>query len=213
MTMDYDIIADWEKVIHPDCGKEYHVENDIIKFPFMTEEGCAKLVALGKTFDRYFHRHQQGHNTIDYKGNLEFVNLEFTFLSRLLFLKFTEHYKLMLPIIGQVWPYTHVSGWFSPLLVKYETTHNDQLSPHHDLSLITMVVKLNNDFQGGDLVFPRQQYNNHDLPVGWAVMFPGTLTHYHQTTPMLSGTKYSLTSWTWPPEWPQGKQHGIPNTP
>ena len=55
MTMDYDIIADWEKVIHPDCGKEYHVENDIIKFPFMTEEGCAKLVALGtKTLSGVF---------------------------------------------------------------------------------------------------------------------------------------------------------------
>jgi hypothetical protein len=79
------------------------------------------------------------------------------------------------------------------------------------MSMITMVVKLNRDFEGGTLEFPRQKWNNSDLPVGHAVMFPGTVTHYHCTHPMISGTKYSLTNWTWPPEWPQGKFHGVPN--
>ncbi len=209
--MNYDIIADWNKFVHPDCGKTWTVDQEIIQFPFLTEEGCAKLLELATTYDRYFSRHRQGHDTIGYKGNLEFVNLNFSFVSRLMFLQFIEHYKLLFPMISEVWPYTQIPGWFSPLIVKYETAHDDRLDPHHDMSLITMVVKLNNNFQGGDLVFPRQNWDNHDLPVGHAVMFPSTVTHCHYTRPMISGTKYSLTSWTWPPEWPEGKFHGVPN--
>jgi hypothetical protein len=210
--MDYDIFANWQNYVHPECGKTWTVDNEIIKFPFFTEQGCEKIIELAKTYDRYFHRHQQGHETINYKGNLQFVNLDINFISRLGFLQFIEHYKLLFPMISEVWPYTKIPGWFSPLIVKYETAFDDKLDPHHDLSLITMVVKLNNNFDGGDLIFPRQNYNNTDLPVGHAVMFPGTLTHCHYTKPMISGTKYSLTSWTWPPEWPEGKFHGVPNS-
>jgi|TARA_Y100000034_G_scaffold131156_1_gene191300 hypothetical protein len=53
-------------------------------------------------------------------------------------------------------------------------------------------VKLNNNFEGCETVFPRQEWNTKDLPVGHMVTFPGVITHPHYTTRLASGIKYSL---------------------
>jgi curved DNA-binding protein CbpA len=79
---------------------------------------------------------------------------------------------------------------------------------HNDASLVTLNIKLNNDYQGCELLFPRQQFNSKDVPTGYAMIWPSVVSHPHVTTPLTLGRKLSIVSWTWPPEW---SKTGIPN--
>ncbi|MFM8867081.1 MAG: 2OG-Fe(II) oxygenase [Ilumatobacteraceae bacterium] len=56
-------------------------------------------------------------------------------------------------------------------------------------------VKLNESYEGAELEFPRQGFSNKDLRVGDIVVWPSLVTHPHRSTPLVSGTKYSLTLW------------------
>ena len=67
---------------------------------------------------------------------------------------------------------------------------------HHDDSYITGSIKLNNDYTGAELLFPRQKFSNKDVQVGDLLLFPGEVTHPHKCAPLKSGEKYSLTMWT-----------------
>ena len=57
-------------------------------------------------------------------------------------------------------------------------------------------VKLNDDYEGATLYWPRQDVSNADIPIGKMILFPGMVTHGHYVSPLTSGTKYSATFWT-----------------
>jgi hypothetical protein len=40
------MIIDFNKAVHPQCGKEFYVHNDIIITPFWTEEFCQDMISL-----------------------------------------------------------------------------------------------------------------------------------------------------------------------
>lgn len=84
-----------------------------------------------------------------------------------------------------------------PFLVKYTMDSQRSMDEHHDTSLLSMSVKLTDPkkFQGTDLVFPRQQWSNIDVPQGHAVWFPGQLTHPHYANQLQSGTRHGMTGW------------------
>ena len=67
---------------------------------------------------------------------------------------------------------------------------------HHDASLVTGSVKLNDEYTGGLLEFPRQGVSNKDIPIGKCLLFPGQVSHPHLSTELESGVKYSLTIWS-----------------
>jgi predicted 2-oxoglutarate/Fe(II)-dependent dioxygenase YbiX len=56
-------------------------------------------------------------------------------------------------------------------------------------------VKLNDDYEGAELSFPRQGVSNAGLAVGELVAWPSLVTHPHESLPIRSGVKYSLTIW------------------
>ena len=66
------------------------------------------------------------------------------------------------------------------------------------MSKVTLSVKLNNDYTGGEITFPRQNFTNKDIPVGCALFWPGDVTHPHKITPVVSGTKYTVVGFTLP---------------
>lgn len=59
---------------------------------------------------------------------------------------------------------------------------------------ISVVGYLNDDFEGGETYFDRQ-----DIKVtpraGAVAVFPSYFTHPHQSLPVIRGTKYAFTSW------------------
>ena len=80
--------------------------------------------------------------------------------------------------------------------MKYSSDTQLKLGLHTDSSQITGSVKLNDDYTGAVLHWPRQGVSNKDIPVGKMIVFPGMVTHGHYVDPLTSGTKYSATFWT-----------------
>ena len=87
-------------------------------------------------------------------------------------------------------------GLRDAFIIKYEMDKQRELRVHNDASLVTGSVKLNDDYLGGQLVFPRQEFENTNIPVGKCLLFPGQVTHGHSSSLLESGTKYSLTIWS-----------------
>ena len=81
-------------------------------------------------------------------------------------------------------------------LMKYSEDTQKTLGLHTDASLVTGSVKLNNDYEGATLIFPRQGVTNKDIPIGKMILFPGQVTHGHHVDQLISGTKYSATFWS-----------------
>ena len=80
-------------------------------------------------------------------------------------------------------------------IVKYEMGVQESLRLHTDESNITISVRLNDNYKGCVLEFPRQNIQNNRVPVGDAMIFPGSITHPHHVHPLEEGTKYTLTVW------------------
>ena len=80
--------------------------------------------------------------------------------------------------------------------MKYTVETQKSLGLHTDASLVTGSVKLNEDFEGAEVVFPRQNFSNINVPKGRCLLWPSEVTHGHYVPDLLSGTKYSLTMWT-----------------
>lgn len=80
-------------------------------------------------------------------------------------------------------------------IVKYELGVQESLRLHTDESDITISVRLNDNYKGCVLEFPRQNIQNSEVPIGDAMIFPGSITHPHHVHPLEEGTKYTLTVW------------------
>ena len=104
--------------------------------------------------------------------------------------------KYLYPIIEKYWWPMEMYGMRDAFVMRYAMDTQRKLNLHTDASLVTGSVKLNDDYEGADLVFPRQSISNKDIPVGKCILFPGTVTHGHECTELKSGVKYSLTMWS-----------------
>jgi hypothetical protein len=62
--------------------------------------------------------------------------------------------------------------------------------------MVSGSVKLNDNYQGAELTFPRQHFTNRHITRGIMLMWPGQVTHPHVCEPLEEGVKYSLTLWT-----------------
>ena len=81
-------------------------------------------------------------------------------------------------------------------LMKYSADTQKTLGLHNDASLVTGSVKLNDDYEGATLIFPRQDVTNKDIPIGKMILFPGQVTHGNSVDELKSGPKYSATFWS-----------------
>ena len=63
--------------------------------------------------------------------------------------------------------------------------------PHREFSA---VVYLNDDFEGGQIHFPRQGGARPSMSPGTLVFFPGTLPFLHGVEPIQRGTRYTVIS-------------------
>ena len=100
------------------------------------------------------------------------------------------------PIVEQYWQPLLMYGMRDAFVMRYSVDTQKSLGLHTDASLVTGSVKLNADYKGASLVFPRQNVNNDDIPVGKMLLFPGSVTHGHACTELEHGVKYSFTMWT-----------------
>ena len=92
-------------------------------------------------------------------------------------------------------PYLHI-GLRDAFTMKYTMDTQRALGFHTDASLVTGSVKLNDAYEGAELIFPRQNFDNKAVAVGRCILFPSEVTHGHYVPELQSGIKYSLTMWT-----------------
>ena len=85
-----------------------------------------------------------------------------------------------------------VFGIDSPYIIRYRKDGCTQMSQHCDESVITLNIKLNSDYEGCNVIFPRQSYSLHSIPVGHAAIWPGHITHPHYVNKLTEGVKYSF---------------------
>ena len=108
-----------------------------------------------------------------------------------------EHWKKVVgPIIDNYWKPMHHEHLRKAFTMKYSPDTQKTLGLHNDSSQVTGSVKLNDDYEGATLHWPRQNINNKDIPVGKMILFPGMVTHGHYVDELTRGTKYSATFWT-----------------
>lgn len=94
------------------------------------------------------------------------------------------------------WKPLQYMGLRDAFTMRYAMDTQTSLGLHTDASLVTGSVKLNDDYEGATLYFPRQKFTNLDVPVGSCILFPAQVTHGHYVDELQSGVKYSLTMWT-----------------
>ena len=104
--------------------------------------------------------------------------------------------KIAARVFEAYWRPTYNYHLRKAFLMKYSEDTQKTLGLHTDASLVTGSVKLNNNYEGATLIFPRQDVTNKDIPIGKMILFPGQVTHGHYVDQLQSGTKYSATFWS-----------------
>jgi hypothetical protein len=192
-------MINYNQGIHPDTGKLELIKDDIFITPFFTKEFCKELVDVCKFYDDRF----KWDPSVDPYPNHE---LHLTDISRFAFEDYVRHYNSMLcPTLEKEFLMNCVWGFYSPFINRYTMNTQRTSKLHNDTSNISMVIKLNDDYTGGELEFPRQKITNRDIPVGYGLVWPGQVSHPHQVLELTAGTKYSFVSWTWPDMWSDPK--------
>ena len=173
-------------ILHVQTSKYEVLDDDIIMIDYLTPYMCDSIIELSE-------RHG------DYKGlegdDVPGQELRLTELG-LRNLTAGHWWDTIEPMIGKHWDCCSYRGLRDAFIIKYTMDGQKDLRLHSDISLITGSVKLNDDYEGGELYFPRQNFSNKDIPVGKCILFPGQVTHPHTSKELKSGTKWSLTMWT-----------------
>jgi hypothetical protein len=189
-------MLDYRKGIHPDSGKKYEMVGDFVITPFLTEDFCNDLVSLSESMTDRF---ETDHLTSD---------LQFWKISRFLFEDYARHYKqCLVPILEKEFIGIAMTGVFSPFIVRHyvgQSSHS-----HHDISKVSLSIKLNNNYTGGVIEFPRQNFNNKEIPIGYAALWPSSVSHPHNVTAVTEGTKYTIVGFSFPYNWSSNPQNGI----
>ena len=164
------------------------LDTDMLVVSFLEQEQCQKIIELAEA---------HGGWTPMPGDKFPAQEIRLRDISENLYRDLEAHWNAYIkPITEEYWaPMLHHSIR-DAFVMKYTLDTQRSLALHNDASLVTASIKLNDDYEGADLVFPRQGINNKGVPVGEAILFPGQVTHGHQCEELISGTKYSLTIWT-----------------
>lgn len=162
------------------------IEKDMLVIDFMTQSQCEDLIAIA---DKH-----GGWGSLSYD---KFPAQEIRMKELGLWDELESHWqKNLYPVIEKYWKPMEMYGLRDAFVMRYALDTQASLSHHTDASLVTGSVKLNDDYEGADLVFHRQNISNRDIAVGRCILFPGQVTHGHECLELIKGSKYSLTMWS-----------------
>lgn len=162
------------------------LEKDMLEIDFLTEKGCKTLIDIAEKHG--------GWEPLPYD---KFPAQEIRLKELGIFDQFEAFWdEHISPVAEKYWHPLKMYGVRDAFVMKYTPETQNKLALHHDASLVTGSVKLNEDYEGGSLVYPRQEVNNDNTAIGRCILFPGQVTHGHQCEEITKGVKYSLTIWT-----------------
>jgi hypothetical protein len=196
---------DWKnKYFHPTFLKFLNSNNleytepckDAFLFPLFTPIFCKELIDItlkanlwsaGKNKDKRLSGGYENHPTVDVHLNQLGLHDIWNDIVK----------KFISKIASKLYSDITTKGTNINFVVKYTMGGQEFLRPHHDASVYTVDIALNEadkEFIGGGIHFVRQQQKLTHIPVGYSSMHPGRLTHYHEGLPITSGTRFILVS-------------------
>ena len=168
-------------------GEPAELAPDVVQMPFWTPEFSRLVIRAAEAVGGFGHQPDDpvpGHEvSLAAIAPRLFEHLEHDIGAR------------MWPVIRNWWPCVDYHGLRDAFVIKYSIGGQEELRLHHDVAQVSASIKLNDDYVGAALEFPRQGVDNSRVPVGDALVWPSLVTHPHRGTPLTSGTKYSLTIW------------------
>jgi hypothetical protein len=101
------------------------------------------------------------------------------------------------PVGSYLEPHTDIIDYFQPEIydVGNLLSEQEKAFPFLWSGHLSIIVYLNNNYEGGVLYFPDQNINIEPKP-GMLVMFPGNLHFLHGVTEVLKNTRYTVSLWT-----------------
>ncbi len=161
--------------------------HNVYEFPLFTEKFCKEAVALSEALNKWTIDRHEFYPTNDVL--LQDIGLQDAYHQVLK--------EVVYPLCIHLWT-LEGKGWedmFSEnFLARYTTDRQSHLSLHHDFSHVTMVVKLNDEFDGGGTWFPKYNLLSNPERVGVATLHPGMVTHLHGARPIYAGKRYICVS-------------------
>lgn len=189
--------SDWEnwkqKYINPIVNNgEYelvidHLGNEVYEFPLFTKKFCNEIIAMGEELDNWTYERHKYYPTTDVL--LEDIGMNVIYNKVL--------NEIVRPLCIYIWTLEGI-GWdrivSENFLVKYLPDAQSHLAIHHDHSHLSLVVKLNDEFDGGGTYFPKYNLLSNPERAGTATIHPGQITHRHGARPIHSGRRYITVS-------------------
>jgi len=165
---------------------------EILLMKFMTKEMCSDMIQLAEMTAK----RGDGFRPLPgdaYPGQ----EIRIRDLDRNLYYAIEDNLeKYVYPALEKYYKPLHMHGIRDLFIIRYNKKTQKSLDLHNDISLISGSVKLNDNYTGAELYFPRQQFYNKDIEVGDLILWPSQVTHPHESLPVYEGTKYSLVLWT-----------------
>uniref|UniRef100_A0A224XJ30 procollagen-lysine 5-dioxygenase n=1 Tax=Panstrongylus lignarius TaxID=156445 RepID=A0A224XJ30_9HEMI len=201
---------DWEqRYLHPNFSKSLQPDTvplqpcpDVYWFPVVTPRFCKELIEIMEKFGKwssgsnYDERLNGGYENVPTRDiHMNQVGLEKQWLYIL--------QQYIRPLQERVFLgyYHDPPKSLMNFVVRYKPDEQPFLRPHHDSSTYTINIALNRpkiDYTGGGCHFLRYNCSVKDTKVGWTLMHPGRLTHFHEGLRVTSGTRYIMISFVDP---------------
>jgi hypothetical protein len=181
--------------LHKDIGKVEGAGPEMFVMPMWTEDYCAYVVERVEQ-EREFRR-GQGYSALTENKKIKTTDVKLSDLPDVFGGYMRTYDNLLRNIIKKIWLVSvdHADAF----ITRYTMDSQVQLLPHIDQSsIVSMTIKLNRGYEGGELHFVRQKLVNDKVPVGYLAFFPSGCTHVHEVLPLKSGKRYAITFWTQP---------------
>ena len=186
MSSDFEQLFGYINVVD-NSTKVKKVADELLVMSCWTEEFCATIIRATQAIDSF--------SAVDgdpVPGN----EISLAMISPRLFENVQNDFGARLwPQLQEHWPLIDYHGIQDVFVIKYEVGQQEELRLHHDIAQVSASIKLNEDYEGAELEFPRQKFSNREIPVGHMLAWPSLVTHPHLSTPITRGIKYSATVW------------------
>ena len=184
MLLGYEGACDGDAI---DSTSVTEVASEIVMMPFWTSQMCAAVIAAAEATGRF---------EPDPDDPVPGHEVSLATISPVLFeAAQIDIGRRVWPILQGRWPLIEYRGLRDAFVIRYRAGEQESLRLHQDIAQVSMTVRLNEDYAGAALHFPRQGWSNEHQPVGSLIAWPSLVTHPHEALPLTSGVKYGLTIW------------------
>ena len=161
---------------------------DILSSPFLNNEACNEIIVRAEKHGKWDSLPEDAYPGKELRIKDFWPEMHYEIEQHLM--------KNFFPMLEEYWHPLYFYGVRDIFLIRYSTDTQKSLDCHHDASMVSFSIKLNDNYEGAELYFHRQDFSNKNIPVGHFISWPSQVTHGHECTEIVNGIKYSLTIWT-----------------